>query len=103
VDIMGNMKFLVADSNTTRFYPFVEYVIEGGETTGVTPGTTPGVTAGVTPGKTPAINVTVTTPPVVATSPAAATPPPVATTKKTEPGFEAIFAITFSFLEYSHG
>ncbi|MDO8727338.1 MAG: PGF-CTERM sorting domain-containing protein, partial [Candidatus Methanoperedens sp.] len=93
-DIMGNMKFSVADSTTVRFFPMVEYQIvgEGGV---VTPSGTPGVTAGVTPGKTPATNVTVTTPPVTETTAAAAvtTAAAAATTKKTEPGFEAIFAI----------
>ncbi len=93
VDVMGGIKLKIADNTTLRYYPMVEYVIEGGETP--TPGTTPGVTPGVTPGKTPATNVTVTTPPVTTTAPAAAetTKAPAATTKKTEPGFEAVFAI----------
>jgi len=94
VDIMGNMKFSVADSATLRFMPIVEYEIvgEGGV---ISPGTTPGATAGATPGKTPVTNVTVTTPPVTETTAAvvATTAAVAATTKKTEPGFEAIFAI----------
>ncbi|MDD5616300.1 MAG: S-layer protein domain-containing protein [Candidatus Methanoperedens sp.] len=95
VDVMGGIRLKVADNTTLRYYPFVEYVIEGG-TTGATPGTTPGVTAGVTPGKTPATNVTVTTPPVTTTTAVAGQttkPAAAATTKKTEPGFEAVFAI----------
>ncbi len=94
VDIMGSMKFKVADSNTLRFYPYVEYVIEGGTTTtgtetpsgtvvATTPKpTTPGVT---TPG--------VTTPGGGVTTQPPTTVPPTATPKKTEPGFEAVFAI----------
>jgi S-layer protein (TIGR01567 family) len=91
VDIMGNMKFKVADSTTLRYYPFVEYVIPGGEPE---PNATPGVTGTVTPPKTP--NATVTTPSVGVTTgvpPTAGTPAAAATTTKKEPGFEAIFAI----------
>ena len=91
VDIMGNMKFKVADSSTTRFYPMVEYVIGEGE--GVTPttGTTPTATVVGTPK--PTTNVT-EIPPVTTTAAAEETPAAAAATpKKTEPGFEAIFAI----------
>jgi PGF-CTERM protein len=92
---MGNMKLRVADNSTIlRFYPFVEYLIEspGGE---AETGTTPNVTRNATtPTKTPAPNVTVTTPPVGQTGvPPTAGTPAATTTKKTEPGFEAIFAI----------
>jgi len=94
VDIMGNMKFSIADSATLRFYPMVEYEIvgEGGV---VTPGPgTPTATVVGTPVKTPVTNVTVTTPPVTTTAAAAeTTAAAVPTTPKTEPGFEAIFAI----------
>jgi PGF-CTERM protein len=98
VDLMGNMKFRVADSDDLRFYPMVEYEILA---PGVTPTPTIGVdTPVVTPVKTPAVNVTVnvTVPPVnvtaatavATTAPAAAATP---TPTKTEPGFEAILAI----------
>ncbi len=94
-DIMGNMKFKVADSDTARFYPMVEYEIKGITPPG-TPTATPGVGTPVgTPLKTPLANATVTTPEVNATTAVAAvtTAAAAATTKKTEPGFEAIFAI----------
>ena len=92
-DIMGNMKFSVADSTTVRFFPMVEYQIVGEG--GITPSGTPGVTAGATPRVNATTNVTVTTPPVTETTAAvvATTAAVAATTKKTEPGFEAIFAI----------
>lgn len=88
VDVMGGIKFRVADSDTLRYYPMVEYLIEVG------PGPTPG---NETPSSTvttpkPTTNVTVTTPPGEET-----VAPPVtanATATKTEtPGFEALFAI----------
>jgi PGF-CTERM protein len=82
---MGNMKFKVADSDILRFYPMVEYEIL---VEGVTPTPTPGIGTPVgTPVKTPAANETVTVPPVNETAAAAETP------AKTEPGFEAIYAI----------
>ena len=91
VDIMGNMKFKVADSTTLRYYPFVEYQI--GEPI-VEPNATTRVTGNATPTKIP--NATVTTPPVGITTagvPPTAGTPKATTPKKTEPGFEAIFAI----------
>ena len=86
VDIMGSMKFRVADkANILRFYPMVEYQI------GPTP-PGPNVTVTIpkptTPGPNQTVNVTVTVT-VPPTTVATITPPP---TKK-EPGFEAIFAI----------
>lgn len=98
VDLMGNMKFRVADSDTVRIYPKVDYEIVGA---GVTPGATE--TAAVTgtatvtgtAKATPKGNVTVTaaaTAAVVETAKAPEkTPKPTATPK--EPGFEAVFAI----------
>ncbi len=90
VDLAGNLKFRVADdSKKLRFYPMVEYVIGG-----VTPTPSPGTPiVGATTGK-PVVNVTTprgneTVPPTQN----ATAPPAAATTKKTEPGFEAIFAI----------
>jgi len=86
------MKFRTADSSVLRFYPMVEYNIVG-ESGVVTPGTTPGV--GVTAGVTPAMNVTnvTVTTPAETTAAVAETTAMAAATTKTEPGFEAIFAI----------
>ncbi|MDP3105023.1 MAG: S-layer protein domain-containing protein [Candidatus Methanoperedens sp.] len=87
IDVFGNVKLRVADdSDALRYYPFVEYVIEG---EGVTPTGTPTATVVGTP-----TNVTVTTPTVtetIAAQPVTATPTPTKT--KEEPGFEAVFAI----------
>jgi S-layer protein (TIGR01567 family) len=95
VDVMSNIKLKVADdTDHLRYYPFVEYEIvsEGGK---VTPSGTAGATAGVTANVTQIPgNVTVTTPPEGKTPAVAETTAAVAaTTKKTEPGFEAVFAI----------
>ncbi len=79
-DIMGNLKFKVEDSDILRFYSMVEYEI-----------LSIGVTPGVTPGKTPGVNETGVTPPGEVTTPPPTAPTP--TPKKTEPGFEAVFAI----------
>ncbi len=88
IDLMGNMKFRTADSDTLRFYPKVDYeILAPGVTPTPPPGAgTPNATVVVT---TPKINVTgnVTPPP---TEKATAT---ATATKKTEPGFEAIIAI----------
>jgi PGF-CTERM protein len=95
VDIMGNMKFKVADqAGVLRFYPMVEYEIKGVTPPG-TPSATPGVgTPSVTPVKTPLANATVTTPEANVTAAAAvATTAAAAATTKGEPGFEAIYAI----------
>ncbi|MGB8218187.1 MAG: S-layer protein domain-containing protein, partial [Candidatus Methanoperedens sp.] len=93
IDIMGEMKFHVADdASNLRYYPMVQYQIGAGPTTTGTP--TPSGTG------TPTTNLTnVTTPTetgtVVATGTEAvsptATPAPTATAK--EPGFEAGLAI----------
>ncbi len=50
VDLMGNLKFRVADSTTTRYYPKVDYEILG---EGVTPGVTPAETTPAKPAATP--------------------------------------------------
>ena len=87
VALGGNMKFKIADDDANlRFFPIVEKTGVG------VPGvTTPGVT---TPGKTPVGNESVEKPPVEETTPAAAVTTAAAeAAKKTEPGFEAIFAI----------
>jgi len=95
VDLMGELKFKVADNDVVRFYPKVDYQIAG-----VVPGVTPapGVTPGVT--ATPRVNVTVTPTNVTATpvTPVATTPAMTekatpAETTPTEPGFEAGLAI----------
>ncbi|MCX9083395.1 MAG: PGF-CTERM sorting domain-containing protein, partial [Candidatus Methanoperedens sp.] len=94
--LMGNMKFKIADSNTLRFYPKVDYVIgTGGD---VTTGT--GATATATTTVKGNVTQTLTaTPTEVKTqeTPAAATTTgetgKPATTTPTEPGFEAVFAI----------
>lgn len=95
VDIMGELKFKVADSTTVRYYPKVDYEILG---EGVTPTGTATGTATVTgtAKATPKGNVTVTataaaTETVAPAKTTAATPKPTATPK--EPGFPAVFAI----------
>ncbi len=91
-DLMGNMKFKVADNATLRFYPMVEYQIVGpGETTPGAPGVTPGVT---TPKANVTANVTaVVTTPAVTTAAVTTAATAVPTTPKKEPGFEAVFAV----------
>ncbi|MFZ2410594.1 MAG: S-layer protein domain-containing protein [Candidatus Methanoperedens sp.] len=101
VDIMGDMKFKVADSSTDlRYYPMVVYQISGGVTpAGETPGATPAAgTPGVTPKGTPGVKPTNATATAVATTAApavteTAAKTPVATATPKEPGFEAVFAI----------
>ena len=92
VDIMGNMKFRVADSADLRFYPMVEYVIGVGPTTTAT--TTGGTATATATGTATATATGTATPPPAETTAVttAATPAPTATQK--EPGFEAVFAIT---------
>jgi len=91
IDLMGNMKFRTADSDTLRFYPMVEYQIvgPGGETGAVPLGGTPVKT---TPKANVTTNVTTAPPTAPPTAPVTTTAAVVATTKK-EPGFEAFFAI----------
>ncbi len=92
-DLMGNMKFQVADSDTLRFYPKVDYEITGGEVTPTVTGTVgPAVTGTVPTNRTPVPTGTVTavTPPVETTKPPAAT----ATATPKEPGFEVTLAVT---------
>jgi S-layer protein (TIGR01567 family) len=94
-DLMGNMKFRVADNATLRFYPKVDYEITGGE---VTP-TVTGGTVGPTVTGTPLGNATVT-PTEIGVTPAGTEKPPVETPAATatatpkEPGFEATLAVT---------
>ncbi len=93
VDIMGNIKFKVADkAGVLRFYPKVDYQIGPSVTPTPGPGTPVATVVGTIR---PTTNVTVTTPSMTETTAAAAatTAAAAATTKKTEPGFEAIFAI----------
>ncbi|MCJ7423377.1 PGF-CTERM sorting domain-containing protein, partial [Candidatus Bathyarchaeota archaeon] len=88
INLMGSMNFKVADSDTLRFYPMVEYQI-GKEVTPTTPTPT-----GTAPAKPTTTNVT-TAPPTQAPA-AQVTTPAVATTTATpkkEPGFEAFVAI----------
>ncbi len=91
LSVMGEMKIKVADSTTLRYYPFVEYLIEGGD---FTPTPTVGTAVPTTPVKTPNQTTAVTT--TVAggegtTTAVATTVAPKPT--QTEPGFEGIFAI----------
>ena len=91
LNVMGEIKIKVADSTSLRYYPFVEYLIEGGAGT---PSATSG--AGTPVVTTPAVTSNVTTPvtttaAVVETTVAATTAAPTPT--QTEPGFEGIFAI----------
>ncbi len=92
-DLMGNMKFLVADNETLRFYPKVDYLIGGGNITPTATAGAPVATATGTP-----TNVTVT-PTVPSVTPAGTVRPPVETpvatptpTPRTS-GFEAGIAI----------
>ncbi|MCZ7357641.1 MAG: S-layer protein domain-containing protein [Candidatus Methanoperedens sp.] len=96
VDIMGEMKFRVADSATDlRYYPVVDYQIGAGPGptgTGVT------VTGSVTPtgtGMKPTGNATVAATVVETTAPAVTetAKPAAATATPKEPGFQAVFAI----------
>lgn len=94
VNLAGNMKFKVADSedNDVRFYPKVDYEI--GNVTVPTPTPTETATGNQTPvvtatgNQTPVVTVNGATPPPTATGTV-----PGATEKKPTPGFEAIFAI----------
>jgi len=94
--VLGNIKFVIADSDELRFYPKVDYVIGPGAGNATPPTTTTNVTPKVT-AKINVTNVTaIPTPQVTTTTPTAAVSPakPVTTaTPKGEPGFEAIFAI----------
>jgi len=93
IDVMGEIKFRVADSSTLRYYPMVVYQIGAGTTTTGTP--TPTGTGNATaPGNATTGNQTVTTTGTAVetgTAVATATPAPTATAK--EPGFEAGLAI----------
>ena len=106
IDLMGNMKFKVADSSDLRFYPMVE--ING--TAGTISTTTTSIIATSTPTPTPTsipVNATpivtptpqiiyVTVTPTVAPT-EVATPAPIETPAKKSPGFDAIFAIAGLF------
>lgn len=92
-DIMGEMKFKVADSDTVRFYPKVDYVLGVIPEVNVTPTPTP------IPTITPTVTVTPTppTPTPTPVTPVAytpeVTPTPVKPKPTPTPGFEAVFAI----------
>jgi len=89
--IMGNLNFKVADSDTLRFYPMVEYVIPT-----VVPVVTPTPVVGVTPTPTVTpVNVTPTPTVTPVVTPLVETPTPAVTPTPgvTPPGFEAVFAI----------
>jgi PGF-CTERM protein len=92
---MGNMKFLVADNSTLRFYPKVDYAISGAEVTPTVTGT------GVGPTVTATVPTNVTAVPTVAVTGATVAgttekPPatPAATGTPKEPGFEVTLAVT---------
>jgi S-layer protein (TIGR01567 family) len=91
VKLLGDMGFKIADSDTLRFYPKVDYIV-GNETTPSGTGTatvkgTAKATTNVTSNKT----VEPTLPPTVKPTEQATTKPTTAPT--TVPGFEAAFAI----------
>jgi PGF-CTERM protein len=94
-DLMGNMKFRVADNDTLRFYPKVDYEIAGGEVTATATAGAPGATVTATAptnvtavptGAVTAVTAVETTAVTVATATATATPK--------EPGFEVTLAVT---------
>lgn len=100
VTLMGNMKFKVADSDTLRFYPFVE--VSG--TTGTVSKTTTlvAITPKPTVNATPVETVVATTVPTVAVPTTTPTPQIIYVTVtptstpvpvKPSPGFEAVFTI----------
>ena len=103
IDIMGTIKFKVADSDTVRYYPKVD-ISSLGEST-VVPTTTSSIVSTPVPTLVPTPVATEAPVPVapapVAPAPVAppapvatASPTPVATTPaESTPGFEAIFAI----------
>ena len=88
IDLMGSMKFKVADNDVLRFYPMVEYEIAGDGTT--SDGTTT-TTATATATATATVTTTVAAGEAGTTAVAGTTTAAAATQK--EPGFEAIFAI----------
>jgi S-layer protein (TIGR01567 family) len=93
-DLMGNMKFRVADSPVLRFYPKVDYEISGGEITPTVTGT------GVGPTVTATVPTNVTTVPTTGVTAVTAVgttekpPTPAATGTPKEPGFEVTLAVT---------
>jgi len=95
--IMGNMKFVIADNDTLRFYPKVDVTV-GGVTPTETVTGAPTVTGTGRPTTTvTSVGTAVATtakPPETATPEATGAPSPTATTV---PGFEAVFAIAGLF------
>ena len=92
--LMGELKFKVADNNTLRFYPKVDYVItEGGNVTPTVTGTAPRGTPGVTVTGTATATFTTARPTEAATPLGTVTPPKPPVTTTTVPGFEAMFAV----------
>jgi S-layer protein (TIGR01567 family) len=91
-DLMGNMKFLVADNATLRFYPKVDYEITGGaNVTATATAGAPGATATGTPSNVTGIptEVATTGATTAGTTVAVATPTPTPRAS----GFEAGIAI----------
>ena len=101
IDVMDNIKFKVADSSETRFYPKIDISVDGTIDT-ITP-TSATVVTTVAPTPVPTPVETVASAPVATIAPAPVAPPapvvtattaPVTTTPaESTPGFEAIFAI----------
>ncbi|MBU3966587.1 MAG: PGF-CTERM sorting domain-containing protein [Euryarchaeota archaeon] len=91
VSVLGEIKLKVADDTSNlRYYPMVEYEIIGdGTTTGTPSGTVVATTPAKTSNVTTPVATTVGEGAAVTTTTATAVP----TTPKTEPGFEAVFAI----------
>jgi S-layer protein (TIGR01567 family) len=93
-DLMGNMKFRVADSPVLRFYPKVDYEISGGEITPTVTGTGVGPTVTATaPTNVTAVPTTGVTA-VTAVGTTEKPPTPAATGTPKEPGFEVTLAVT---------
>ncbi|MFA4956961.1 MAG: S-layer protein domain-containing protein [Candidatus Methanoperedens sp.] len=91
--LMGEIKFKVADSDTLRFYPKVDYVI-GTSTTGTTAAPTAiGTAAPTAVGTAAPTAVGTAAPTAVGTAAPTAAATAAATATPTEPGFEAVFAI----------
>ncbi|SNQ60198.1 hypothetical protein MNV_170001 [Candidatus Methanoperedens nitroreducens] len=92
-DLMGNMKFQVADSDILRFYPKVDYEISGAE---VTATATAGVGATVTATVPTNVTAVPTTGVTAVTAIGTTEKPPAGTATATpkEPGFEVTLAVT---------
>ncbi|MCE8426410.1 MAG: hypothetical protein J5U17_11615, partial [Candidatus Methanoperedens sp.] len=93
-DIMGELKFQIADNDILRYYPKVDYLIgEGPNVTGTVTATATVTGTGMVNATT---NMTAVPAGVTTTAGPAGTEtakPPVATATQKEPGFEAFLAV----------